>query len=1123
MSEIVKITEYFAAVSGRTRSVLDGNSGKKYALRPLYFNQRLNQGRYAFMNYADLCDKANDSMEQIDALPVGLGREIKHAIAARLKDVSATDTMRLPASIEGAFPELTHEPVRTNCASTKKTKDESDHVTNNVTDDEYLGFAKGLQKMISNAVNNRHSAGLDEKRHDERDLLKYDSPEQCKTLIYAEEVESRVILFAGAGYGKSTLMQRIALAYSPCDEDTAEDRKIDGEFRATIGDKESVKLVPCMIELRDCMDRVDSLEMCISGAVAKALGEQDAELVDWLIGLDNRLLLLIDGLDELTTERAVLFLQTLEKFLQKNREVRVILTSRIAGVDDERIEELLKRMRFHGRTIMPLNDQETQLFCEQWIKVTNDSTDLLGSLERIRTEAHLGYLREFMRKPLELVMLLHYIPKQSFSTFNRWELFYNVLWAEITNHIAFEDKQLIFDDECKLLGYIAYKMQLKDRMSLSFKELAEMIPEVQGLTFYSDLFANEENVDSITAENLWRHLKELAQSIGIIETVDGACSVTIPIRSYQEFLTAYACCNLCLIDNEFSPDPQKILLPHINEASWVGVLGFSIAGMEYSSYSELDDFLSELYENTDNVSGLCNLMDTDYFNSRVVARALCKIHFSSVALDNEKKRLIMKCMTTKSASSFRLALASLYKKSIEEGTVEYLEALAYSHITDCLNRGDDLIYYAKQLLESKSLNEQIVAAELFVIISRVLLGEEAIKKEDIIINEVEEAAISALHQHAKNTHFYIFTQALSELWISKIPGYENIKKYLDVEMLNIACSKMLDEAKGLFDRLKKSRLFDVNYVCYLKSLINMIGAFPYELSIDRVIETNDLWLVSLIDAYYEVARDDADYDQVGIAVCKFHLCGNLEELIYRWVEDVCKGRPSSQVRKDHLSARENNHFKMVCESIVEYEKEYFVKREALLNTFDFKMVCESNVEYEKEDFIKREDLLNIFDLTIGQSPVQLFSKGQDSEALKCAVAQYKTGNLISDNNMAFLVRYLKYDPEEEFGMPRFKFIQKLLKRGVASRESYSVMNYALALLEEGRTEEAGHLIDELEDVDIQMITDTFWYPEMWQKRKTPEGALVCLIAQKRGDKVYAEQADMLEWILENQPQWARLI
>ena len=306
----------------------------------------------------------------------------------------------------------------------------------------------------------------------------------------------------------------------------------------------------------------------------------------------------------------------------------------------------------------------------------------------------------------------------------------------------------------------------------------------------------------------------------------------------------------------------------------------------------------------------------------------------------------------------------------------------------------------------------------------------------------------------------------------------------------------MDEAKGLFDRLKKSRLFDVNYVCYLKSLINMIGAFPYELSIDRVIETNDLWLVSLIDAYYEVARDDADYDQVGIAVCKFHLCGNLEELIYRWVEDICKGRPSSQVRKDHLSARENNHFKMVCESIVEYEKEYFVKREALLNTFD---------------------------LTIGQSPVQLFSKGQDSEALKCAVAQYKTGNLISDNNMAFLVRYLKYDPEKEFGMSRFKFIQKLLKRGVASRESYSVMNYALTLLEEGRTEEAGHLIDELEDVDIQMITDTFWYPEMWQKRKTPEGALVCLIAQKRGDKVYAEQADMMECILENQPQWARLI
>lgn len=1092
MSEIVKITEYFAAVSGMTRSVLDGNSGKQYALRPLYFSQRLDQGRYAFMNYADLCDKANDSIEQMDALPVGLGRDIKHTIAARLKDVSTTDTMRLPASIKGVFPKLPHESVSVKYPNTKKLKDTSDNVTN----DDYFGFAKGLQQMISDAVNNRHNVGSGEKRRDEKDLLKYDSPEQCKTLIYAEEVESRVVLFAGAGYGKSTLIQRIALAYSPCDDDTEEDREIDSVFRSTIEDKESVELVPCIIELRDCMDCVNSLETCISGAIIKALGKQDPELVDWLTRLDNRLLLLIDGLDELTTECAVSFLETLEKFLQKNREIKVILTSRIAGVDDERIENLLKRMRFHGRTIMPLNDQETQLFCEQWIAVTHDSIDLLKNLEKIRTEAHLGYLREFMRKPLELVMLLHYIPKQNFSAFNRWELFYNILWAEITNHIAFDDKQLIFDDECKLLGYIAYKMQLKDRMSLSFEELAEMIPEVQKLTFYSDLFANEENLESITVENLWCHLKELAQSIGIIETVDGARSVTIPIRSYQEYLTAYACCNLCLIDDEFSPNPQRILLPHINEASWVGVLGFSIAGMEYSSYSELDDFLSELYENTDNISGLCNLMDTDYFNSRVVAKVLCKIHFCSVFLDDEKKRLIMKCMSTKSASSFRLALTSLYKKSIEEGVVDYLEALAYSHIAGCLNKRDNLMDYAKQLLGSKELNDQIVAAELFIIISRVLLGEEPIKKEDIIIHEVEESVISTLHQHAEKTRIYIFVQALSELWISRIPGYGIIKKHLDVDMLNIACSRILNESKELFNRLGKSQLFDANYVRYLKSLINMIGAFPYELSINRLAETDNLWTASMIDAYYEVARDDVDYDQVGIAVCRFHLCGNREELIYNWVEDICKGRPSSQVRKDHLSTRENNHFKMVRESIVGYEKEYFVQRETLLNSID---------------------------MTFGRSPAQLFSEGQDSEAMKCAVKYYKTGDLISDNNMAFLVRYLKYDTEDEFGATRFEFIQRLLIQGVASHEPYSVMNYALALLEEGRIEEAGHFIDELDDEGIQMIADSFWHPEMWQKRKSPEGALICLLVQKRSNKKYPDHAEMLDCMIEQQPQWTVLI
>jgi len=143
--------------------------------------------------------------------------------------------------------------------------------------------------------------------------------------------------------------------------------------------------------------------------------------------------------------------------------------------------------------------------------------------------------------------------------------------------------------------------------------------------------------------------------------------------------------------------------------------------------------------------------------------------------------------------------------------------------------------------------------------------------------------------------------------------------------------------------------------------------------------------------------------------------------------------------------------------------------------------------------------------------------------MRCAVKHYKTGDLISDNNMAFLVRYLKYDTEDEFGVNRFEFIQRLLIQGVASHEPYSVMNYALALLEEGRTEESSHFIDELDDEGIQMIADSFWYPEMWQKRKSLEGALVCLLVQKRSNKKYPDHAEMLGCVIEQQPQWMVLI
>lgn len=404
------------------------------------------------------------------------------------------------------------------------------------------------------------------------------------------------------------------------------------------------------------------------------LGER--ETVQWLDTVRNRLVLLIDGLDELSGEAVLPFLSELERYLSAHPDTRVIMTTRVSGIDADEAKTALRRLRFRGRTILPLSDYEAKQFCRQWVRETSGSPELLKSLERIQTESHLKYLREFIRKPLELVMLLQYLPHQSYASFNRWDLFYNILWAEITNHIKFESRQSVYDDECKLLSFLALHMQIRGRQSMTFDELEALIPSIRKLSFYTDLLEEGPDSGGLTAEKIWKHLRHIAQNIGTVETVENTKSVTIPLRSYQEYLTAYACCNLCLVDGELYPNPGKVLEPYINDTGWLGVLGFVIAGMECNEFADLDAFLAALYSGSESIHSLCGLMEVDYFNSRKAAEALCRVKLRKYTLSGEEKKLIEGCMRSRSAFSFRWALSFLHREAFNEGSGLFLEAVS---------------------------------------------------------------------------------------------------------------------------------------------------------------------------------------------------------------------------------------------------------------------------------------------------------------------------------------------------------------------------------------------------------------------------------------------------------------
>ncbi len=1064
MSEILNTNEYFASVANATRYVYDKNSGKRYRLRPLFFLQRFAEGQHAFTRYEDLLEKSDN--EYIQAAS------------------SEHDTMR---QILRQYSARKQTPIRPELPHVKK------------------GYQSEAELLLSSITSALDPKQFKDQERSSVDLLMDEPRDLCNKLLLSTTSSSRVIILANAGFGKTTLIQRIALALSDCGPDVPElDRDIDHSFLSSIEEKELNDIVPCVISLRDKNAGLNSIDSLIINAVISIMqAELSNEAVnEWLKTVRARLVLLIDGLDELPSESVVPFLSELEHYLFLYPGTRVIMTTRVSGIDDDEARAILQKLNFRGRTILPLSDHEAKQFCEQWIQETKSSPDLLKSLERIQTESHLKYLREFIRKPLELVMLLQYLPHQSYASFNRWDLFYNILWAEITNHVKFENKQSVYDDECKFLSFLAFQMQIRNKQSMTFAELETLIPSIMKLSFYTDIFGSHSDNCGITATEIWKHLKRIAQNIGTVETVESTKSVTIPLRSCQEYLVAYACCNLCLIDGELYPNPSKLLEPYINETSWLGVLGFVIAGMECNEFADLDLFLSSLYSTNESINSLCDLMEVDYFNSREAAKALCRVKLKKYTLSSDEKKLIERCVQSRSSFSFRWALSFLHREAFNEGSNLFLEAVSYAYLIEAIEKGNNPISLASELLRSTKEYEKNIGAELLVLVSCIKLGEEPVDEKalDAFAMNLSDDLLIVLRDLAIATKSPVFVRAMTELTISNLTDTGAISVLLDHRILELACKQLFLNEAEMKKQILSTGTLQGDYIQYLKNLINTIGLFPYQLGPGNSVGNHSPWIRALVSAYYDFSFDDVDLDQIGIAVCKYHITGSAEDFIVSWVEDICKGRPSIEVRKDHLTKRENRHFQMVRDSILKEESEYFLKQTGKLN---------------------RVSLANL--QPVSNNPTELFIAGEDSKALELSLRLYREGYTSNNNNLAFLVRFLKYDTEELFGLSRWAFLDALLYDGVKAHEPYSTMNYALSLLERGDIDQARKLLRTMSTESLCDISKNFWYPIMWKKRMEPEGALVCLLSQRAGTSMFPEVEEMLKTVTNRVPLWTDVL
>ena len=302
---------------------------------------------------------------------------------------------------------------------------------------------------------------------DTRQSIKRISMSSIKRVL---ERSAKAAILAKPGGGKSTLIRRIALAYAYPERRLKVD---DG-----LPDKD---WFPIYIRCRDLGNDVTNSIMSIISLIVNRAEIQQYEasfnaLVEDMLQ-DGRMLLLVDGLDEISIEKdRILFVNQLRTFVATYPTVRLIITSReagfravagtmasyceeysIASLREEEIREL--SLKWHHAILGESGEAE-----EESRKVC----DIIQRDPRIITLAE---------SPLLLTTLLFvkrwigYLPTKRCQLYGEMVKLLLVTW-----NAAGHDK-LDMDETEPQLAYVAYKMTTEGKQKITRDDLEKCIIE----------------------------------------------------------------------------------------------------------------------------------------------------------------------------------------------------------------------------------------------------------------------------------------------------------------------------------------------------------------------------------------------------------------------------------------------------------------------------------------------------------------------------------------------------------------------------------------------------------------------------------------------------------------------
>lgn len=373
----------------------------------------------------------------------------------------------------------------------------------------------------------------------------------------------RAAVLAKPGGGKSTLIRRIALAYAyPERRLRVDDGLPDRDW------------LPVYIRCRD-------LENNATRSIREIIGTiiQRAEIIQYERAFkvlienvlqDGRMLLLIDGLDEISEERyRICFANQLRTFIATYPSVHLLITSREAGFRAVAgtIVGYCKQY-----TISGLEEEQIRLLSQKWHQA------ILGDSKQIKAESDslckmiLCDVRivALAENPLLLTTLLFVKRCVGYLPTKRCRLYEEMIKLLLVTWNAVAHDKLDMDETEPQLAFVAYCMMeeglqkiTRDRLESCIIKARKELPEILGYTTISPAKFIEQVEER----------SSLLIQMGFEENDRGQmiASYEFSHLSFQEYLAAKA------IVNQWTPDSRnmtllKALKRHMEDGYWREVI-----------------------------------------------------------------------------------------------------------------------------------------------------------------------------------------------------------------------------------------------------------------------------------------------------------------------------------------------------------------------------------------------------------------------------------------------------------------------------------------------------------------------------------------------------------------------